>query len=74
MTIEKAAELFLEEEQLATGQCYKIVPNQLFNKFFSWLEEKGIEVQTRQLKKKSNKKQIEHFSITMPTKTPIIEE
>lgn len=48
MTIEKAAELFLEEEQLATGQCYKIVPNQLFNKFFSWLEEKGIEVQTRQ--------------------------
>lgn len=50
MTIEQLATKFLEEEQLANGQLYKIVPNQLFDKFFEWMKAQKIHVKTEQVK------------------------
>lgn len=50
MTIEQLAAKFLEEEQLAPGQLYKIVPNQLFDKFFEWMKTQKVHVKTEQVK------------------------
>lgn len=70
MTIENAAEKFLQENSYAKGACYKVVPNKLFNNFFEWLLDNKISIKATKLKTKSKKKQIEHFSIFMPKTSP----
>jgi len=55
MTIEKAAEKFLQENSYAKGACYKVVPNKLFNNFFEWLLDNKISIKATKLKTKSKK-------------------